>query len=82
MAKNKIPQFVKDAAVADYQSGSSIGEIVLSLGISETTVYRALADAGLKNMKRHKTDAEYELLEYLRDHGVHTIKDAINKGIK
>ena len=31
MAKNKIPQFVKDAAVADYQSGSSIGEIVLSL---------------------------------------------------
>lgn len=82
MAKNKIPQFVKDAAVADYKAGISTEDIIMSLGISQTSIYRALAEAGVITMKKYKTNTEYELLEYLKTFNIFNIQDAINKGIK
>ena len=71
MSKKKYPQSVLDGAVAHYQANKdSMHDIARIYGISASTLYRELANKGLRVSKYHKTKKEEAMLNYLREKGI------------
>ena len=71
MAKKKFPQQVLDAAVAHYSANKdSLLDVARIYGISASTLYRELANKGLRVSKYHKTKAEEAMLKYLEQKGI------------
>ena len=71
MAKKKFPQQVLDAAVAHYSANKdSLLDVARIYGISASTLYRELANKGLRVSKYHKTKTEEAMLKYLEQKGI------------
>ena len=71
MGLKKYPQHVLDGAVAHYQANKdSMHDIARIYGISASTLYRELANKGLRVSKYHKTKKEEAMLNYLREKGI------------
>ena len=71
MSKKKYPQSVLDGAVAHYQTKlDNMEDTARIYGISASTLYRELANKGLRNSKYHKTKQEEAMLNYLLKKGI------------
>lgn len=71
MSKKKYPQHILDGAVAHYQSNKdSMVDVARLYGISPSTLYRELANKGLRVSKYHKTKQEEAMLNYLVQKGI------------
>lgn len=73
MSKKSIPNEVIQAACTEYMiNGNPVNEIALSYGISPSTLARGLAERGERQLKKYKTKNEYEMIQFLRNHGITT----------
>lgn len=71
MGLKKYPQSVLDGAVAHYQANKdSMHDVARIYGISASTLYRELANKGLRVSKYHKTKSEEAMLKYLEQKGI------------
>ena len=71
MGLKKYPQSVLNGAVAHYQANTdSLADTARIYGISASTLYRELANKGLRVSKYHKTKAEEAMLKYLEQKGI------------
>ena len=71
MGLKKYPQSVLDGAVAHYSANKdSLADTARIYGISASTLYRELANKGLRVSKYHKTKAEEAMLKYLEQQGI------------
>ena len=76
MSKPTYSVELKDEAVQYYVSNdTTLEEVSLLYGISTTTISRHLAELGYKDLKRHKTDRENDILKYLRTKNILTVED-------
>lgn len=71
MSKKVLPKEVVKAATNDYLLNNvSMAEAGLPYGVSATTIARELAERGLKNLRKYKTEEEYRMLTILRSHSI------------
>ena len=71
MGLKKYPQHVLDGAVAHYLANiDGMTDTARIYGISASTLYRELANKGLRVSKYHKTKAEETMLSYLAQKGI------------
>ena len=71
MGLKKYPQSVLDSAAAHYSANKdSLADTARIYGISASTLYRELANKGLRVSKYHKTKAEEAMLKYLEQKGI------------
>ena len=71
MSLKKYPQSVLDGAVEHYQANKdTMQDVARIYGISASTLYRELANKGLRVSKYHKTKKEEAMLNYLLKKGI------------
>ena len=80
MSKKKYPQSVLDGAVAHYQANKdTMQDVARIYGISASTLYRELANKGLRVSKYHKTKQEEAMLNYLLKKGINDLSQLRTK---
>jgi DNA-binding MarR family transcriptional regulator len=57
-------------------------ELALRFNVAEVTIRRALADAGLIELKHHKTPSERAILNFLQSQGLNELKKLQNFVVK
>lgn len=71
MSKKVLPKEVVKAATNDYLLNNvSMTDAGLPYGVSSTTIARELAERGLKNLRKYKTEEEYRMMNLLRAHSI------------
>lgn len=71
MSKKQLPKEVVKAATDDYLINDvSMTDAGLPYGVSATTIGRELAERGLKNLRKYKTEEEFCMLTILRNHSI------------
>lgn len=71
MSKKTLPKEVVKAATDSYLVNNvSLTDAGLPYGVSATTIARELAERGLKNLRKYKTEEEYSMLTMLRAHSI------------
>lgn len=71
MSKKLLPKEVVKAATDSYLINSmSMADAGLPYGVSATTIARELAERGLKNLRKYKTEEEYRMMNLLRAHSI------------
>lgn len=71
MSKKVLPKEVVKAATNDYLLNDiSMTDAGLPYGVSSTTIARELAERGLKNLRKYKTEEEYRMMNLLRSHSI------------
>ena len=59
----------------EYETNSTIQDIVFDTGMSVSNVKRALAEAGVLTLSWYKTNEENAMLEYLKQNNVTTLEE-------
>lgn len=71
MSKKLLPKEVVKAATDSYLINNvSMTDAGLPYGVSATTIARELAERGLKNLRKYKTEEEYRMMNLLRAHSI------------
>lgn len=60
--------------VDNFNFGREIEELSLDTGLSQASIKRALSEAGVIDLSWHKSQAQHELLTYLRTKGITSVK--------